>query len=360
MGDAYEKVKNFSALHIKKEKKMFKEYCHIENSYQEKLINYLMFNCAANMKCVCTVKIDGSNFQVGVDENDNVWFGSRNREIQPNEDFQNWQRPIERMNVVSKIRQIKAELGAKTVLIYGELCGGLYRHPEVAVVKDAVRIQGRIDYSPDNQWIVFDALVDDKYMNQLQLQELCKRYELPFVGIKFIGTLDECLKFPCEFNDTTGHDLWGLPIIENNTAEGVVIKSVEDVRLPNGSRVIVKNKTPKYKERIRETKKNSQPGVNELEAEWLAKFEEYFTESRVYSVVSKLGNKFDFGTLMKGFVHDVITDFREDYKDELVPLENSMDPKDFSFDKIVKFATKNAVQTVRPVWLKVMADVDIK
>lgn len=333
---------------------MFKKYGHIENMYVEKFIDYLKSMGMMTVPCVCTVKVDGANFQAAVDENDQVTFGKRTAELSDVEQFNRWQNVMEKLDVKNKLFQIRNELGAKNLIIYGELCGGLYRHPDVPIVRDSVRIQGRIDYSPDNEWIVFDILYDEKYLNQLKLQEICKTYNLPCVPIKFQGTLEECINASCEFVDTTGHDLWGYPIIENNVAEGVVIKSIEDVRLPNGERLIIKNKNPKYKERIKETKKNAKPGLNNLETEWEAVFEEYLTESRAWSAVSKIGTVKDFGSLMKAVMADAEEDWRSDYEDELTELERSTDPKDFSFDKIRKMATKKAVIVVRPVWLQIM------
>ena len=330
----------------------FEKYNEIENTYNDKLIEKARFNGLGNIECICAVKIDGANFQAGINENDEFFVGTRNQELSVNSDFSNWQNVMKKYDVERKIRKIKAELGASKLIVYGELCGGLYRHPDVPKVPNAVRIQGRVDYSPDNEWVPFDIKADGKFISQDEVKRLCDEVGLLSQQVVFRGTMEECLKFDPVFQDTTGNYFWGLPLIENNVAEGVVIKPVNAVFIGE-SRIIFKNKTPKFKERIRKTKEeNKSNGLNELEQTWLDKILEYINESRVYSALSKLSGKVEFGTLMRAVIDDAMSEFRKENGDELDAVERSTDPKDFSWKNIGKQLSTETIKVVRPIFLK--------
>jgi len=247
--------------------------------------------------------------------------------------------------------------------VFGELCGGLYRHQDVQRVKEATRVQGRVDYSPDNEWIPFDLLLRDPeqcksmVLNLDTLAKLCKQVGLLCEIEEFRGTLRECLERSPVYIDDTGQRLWSLPLIEGNVGEGFVVKPIEAQWLPNGSRVIVKSKNPKFKERIRASKAQSlelKGKLNELEEKWLETLSEYMNESRVMSAVSKLGEitKDSFGDLMREACTDALSDFKKDNGEELEKLQRSMDPKDFDFSKITKAFNRVASAAVREVFLR--------
>ena len=321
---------------------MFKNYGHIENLRD--------FEEMPSMEAVATVKIDGANFQIGVDENGKLFTCSRNRQLTAGEDFCGSLRVIEKMDIEAKLKSL-----GKPVRIYGELCGGLYRHPAVAPVKGAVRIQGRVDYSPDNEWVPFDAELDGRWLSQYELAELCDRLDLPCQEIYFRGTFAECCKIEPTFQDTTGNRLWGLPLIDGNVAEGLVIKPVEYCVDRRGNRIIVKNKNVKFKERIRATKEKTK-GVDltEPEKRWADVLQEYYTESRAWSVVSKLGeNERDFGSIAKAMLADAWEDFIHDNGEAFETDVRTIDPQELDIDKMKKSIAKIASDAVRPVFLKI-------
>ena len=169
----------------------FSKYCHIENTYQESLLKKALWEGLGKTECVCAVKVDGANFQAGIDKDGRFFIGSRNNELPADENFSGCQEVLKRYDVERKLRKLLRELGCESILFYGELCGGLYRHPEVPIDKGAVRIQGRVDYSPRNEWIVFDAKVDDKFFSKDRLAELCEKEDFHCKEIIFRGTLQE-------------------------------------------------------------------------------------------------------------------------------------------------------------------------
>ena len=333
-----------AAMHKKEAFEMgFVPYPHIEQTWKIERIP-----CSLDVECVAAVKIDGCNFQAGVDEQGRFFTGTRNAELKPDDEFYRWQHVMEKLGVEEKLRSLKVPC-----TLYGELCGGLYRHPDVKRVDGAVRIQGRVDYSPDNEWIPFDLTLNGSVASQDKLAEVCRDLGLPCQEVKFRGTLHECLELSPVFLDETGHRLWGLPLIDGNVAEGLVIKPVECIFKPNGERVVFKNKNPKFKERIRKTKselKSLNGGLTAYEEKYAAQLEELCTASRAASVLSKLV-KPSFSDAMAAFMADALDSFYEELSDEDRAEMNSVDPKELDMKKVRKHVGKPAADVVREAWL---------
>ena len=330
----------------------FEKYGEIENTYSSKLPEKALLAGLGGVECICAVKVDGANFQAGIGADGVFFTGTRNRELKPDEDFCGWQRVMAKLDVERKLREVKAMLGCSEVIMYGELCGGLYRHPDVPQVREAVRIQGRVDYSPDNEWVPFDLKADGKYVSQDLLQKLCSDVGLPCQQVVFRGTLEECLKFDPVMQDTTGQHFWGLPPIDGNVAEGVVVKPVEAVYL-GCSRVIFKIKTPKFKERIRRTKAViADAGLTDVEKSIVERALEYVNEARVFSALSKLGTSVKFSQLTGEVIRDAMADFRKEAGGELEKLERTADPKEINWKKIGQRLSRETSEVVRPVFLR--------
>ena len=66
----------------------------------------------------------------------------RRRALGPGDGFCGWQRAVQRYGAEGKVRAVAGRLGAREAIMYGELCGGLYRHPGVRKVEGAVGVQG--------------------------------------------------------------------------------------------------------------------------------------------------------------------------------------------------------------------------
>lgn len=362
----------------------FKSYSEIENTYNEKFlakVRELHYGDPEHLY-MCFSKTDGSNFQCSIDEEDKFVVGSRSNYLERDTNFQGWQRAMKNEDVESRLRKMKEYIFENSdfnfgiaekkfcLTVYGELCGGFYRHPDVEKVKGAVKIQGRVDYHPDNMWIPFDILLRWTYKNEEETKEVkylltqtdvikyCEMVGLPHEQLLFKGTLDECLKYPVEFTDTIGNYLWHLPIIEGNIAEGVVIKPNVPMWMPNGQRVIFKNKNEKFKERKCKTPKEKKElkllTITEVKIFNYAR--EYITESRILSVVSKLGevNEKQFGVFLGMFLKDLWKDFDKDYADEVKHLEDTTEIEEFSMAKIKKYISKEVSDFIRPTFIKLL------
>lgn len=367
---------------------IFKSYNDIENSYNEKVIREIRSYGYDNPDIVygCFTKIDGSNFQCSIDENDNFVVGTRTRFLGRGDDFQGYERAMRSEDVENKLRKMKEyirthitavydyykpfEDGEQFVLtVYGELCGGMYRHPDVEKVNKAQRIQGRISYHPDNKWVPFDIVISSRenvsdgswryYLDCDKVKFLCDMFDLPCQIEKFRGTFDQCLNYQNDFIDDTGHILWGLPVIEDNITEGVVIKPIKGLWFRNHDRVVLKNKNDKFKEKMNKghskTVKEIVP-LTEFEKKYFDILQQYITESRLYSVISKVGTVTEksFGMIAGLFTKDALDDFKKEYEDQIKELEQQTDVDQFNFKNVQREFSKMCVEFIRPTFVKML------
>ena len=128
------------------------------------------------------------------------------------------------------------------IQVFGEFFGGGYK----GYKSTESRIQKGIDYTPNHEFYAFDILVgyengEFKYLGVDECNNLFETFGLFYNKELFRGTLDECLAYNPIFISTIGPRL-GYPEIEDNFAEGVVIKPVTPLYFANGERIIIKNK----------------------------------------------------------------------------------------------------------------------
>lgn len=360
----------------------FKKYSEIENTYRCDYIQKVRDMNFDNpeIKYACFTKIDGSNFSMILDENDNFLCAKRTA-ILSNEEIPKFSRAdavIENMNIAEIMKEMKTYIKEKyaneisfinsdkfIIHLYGELCGGMYRHKEVEPVKGAAKIQGRVSYHPDNIWICFDGYVSNAtqrcrfYFNVDQLKDICSKFKIPYQIEKFRGTFDECLNYPNDFNDDTGNILFGLPLIENNITEGVVIKPIKPLWFNNGERVILKNKNERFKEK-KNVKSNDvkQPDpLNEKEEEVLTRFYECITISRFMSVCSKEQptSEKEFGKVLGLFMKDITDEVLKENQSFNDWIEN----KEIDFKRISKISQRSAVEFIKPLFFNYLMSVNV-
>ena len=356
--------------------KVFKSYTDIENSYNEKFINQIKEHNfdSPDIEWVAEVKIDGSNFQCCLDAENNLVVGTRTRYLTRDAEFQGYERALRNGDVYNKLIKLKQLIAEQytehesiknnnfCIRVYGELCGGMYRHPDVEKVKGAVKIQGRVSYHPDNVWIPYDIEVMDEHENiilvckQSVVETLCNKVGLPFPVVIKRGTFDALIDLKNDFVDPTGNVLFDLPIIDNNITEGIVLKPDMPLRFGNGSRVMVKSKNDKFKERVKKEPKEPKELIpmNELELKYYNIMREYITESRVMSVISKIGtvNAKAFGMILGMFMKDLYKDFDKEYGEEVKNLEDTLSVDEFNLAKAKKELAKEAAEFIRPIFLE--------
>jgi Rnl2 family RNA ligase len=208
------------------------------------------------------------------------------------------------------------------VLVYGELFGGGYPHPEVAADPTVQPVQTGVWYTPRIAFAAFDVGVvregDEArvYLPHDEAAALCHDAGILHARPLLRGTYAAAIGFPLGF-PTTLPALLGLPPIgPSNKAEGVVLKPARPVPLRDGRTVrpVVKRKIPEFAEDARfhgAEKWAARPapaGAREaLEHEASA----LLTEARLAAAVSKVGR------LSAARVEEVVALIVEDLRAEL-------------------------------------------
>jgi len=336
----------------------WKKYPSIENSYRTKFVDKIKHFGYHNKEWCVTEKIDGQNFSFIILKN-HVKMAKRSDIIEQDElkNFPGMQNYLDnnRENLRSIFNTLLMEDPTiNTVIVYGENYGGKYIHPDVLNDNTAKKVQGRVQYIPNNSFIAYDLAVVTsetfKYINYDFATEVFRQVDIDYIPVLYRGTLDECLEYPNMFN-TKIPLLFRLPEIEGNVCEGVVVKPVEPLFFPNGERVILKNKNEKFSEKEKTVDK-VKVEVKDTEEVALVKenLTKFITENRLRNVISHLGSvgKKDFGVLMKEYSNDVLTDYSKEFEDELSTL--SKDDQKI----ITKWLAKESANLIRPRFLDIV------
>ncbi len=339
----------------------FKKYSEIDNSYQKKIINQIYENGFGNndIEYVVTEKVDGANFSVTIDENNKCYYAKRTQFLEYDDTFYSYEYMLAREHLEEKARKIKEILNIDALTIYGELAGGKYIHPDVKSEKISA-VQARIQYAPFLFFYAFDIVIvkdeQRKYLNENEFDQLCKEVNLTRSIVIYKGTFKECLEISPEFESKVP-SMFNLPPIENNIAEGVVIKPIYPLWFNNGSRVIIKNKNQKFAEKMKcktgKREKFQKASMTDIEINIFNKLLEYRTESRLYSVLSKIGNitNKDFGKILGLFIQDLLNDFNKENLEEVKILQEQNDINQFNFKKIMKKLQENIKDWIRPFFI---------
>jgi hypothetical protein len=117
----------------------------------------------------------------------------------------------------------------KLIKIYGEYYGGVYPNVETSFKP----IQKEIVYTADLAFEAFDLFYEntdgsEHIANYKLAVELFEKAQLPYAHILAEGTLKELMsKLNAETFESTIHVKHGLPKVDNNFAEGYVLKPAE-------------------------------------------------------------------------------------------------------------------------------------
>lgn len=336
----------------------FKKYSSIENHYRDNYINYIIEQGLDDVQWVVTEKAHGSNFQFATDGT-NVKCGKRSEFLNDNDNFFNWETIYDKyheaiMNIFTAIKQKHSD--TIQITIYGELYGGYYKCKDIKDVPNASKVQKGVCYCPHNDFIVFDIyrFINDTskglWMNFIDVIDLCKTYGLMILEPLFIGSFKKALEYPNEFESNI-YKYHNLPMIENNIAEGIVIKPIISKHFHSGERVIIKSKNTKFAENVGSPRLPKQPEIYSEDAmNHINKMKLLVSENRLRNVLSKFGlvtNK-DFGKILSLLIADIIEEYLKDNPDTY----NSMG-KTYK-KQVTKMITKMAAELIRPNFLNII------
>ena len=306
---------------------MFKKYSSIENTFRKEFLDKIKEHGYWDETYIVQEKVHGANLSFWTTDGVEFVAAKRTGILEPDENFYNFKQVLE--EIKPKLQGIWKDIKSdyndlKEMAVFGELFGGNYPHPEVKKVGSAIKLQQGIYYSPRNMFYAFDILINgEKYLDVEYANKLFEKHGLLYAKTLFSGTLEECLKYPNDFDSVIPAQL-GLPEIKPNICEGVVIRPARYLKFNNNTRVILKNKNEKWAETIKPKRKARKPvklpeNVVKLQDAIL----NYVTENRLSNVISKIGEVSieDFSQVISMFNRDIIEDFKKDYHKELEELD---------------------------------------
>ncbi len=274
------------------------------------------------------LKIHGANFNVSMtsDKDSDMRFGRKLDFITEGEGFYRYEEAVEkyRENFKKFYNFLKRYHTFDQLTLYFELFGGSYNHPEVKRHPHASRVMKGVNYCPHNDLYLFDIKLDNMFMNKTFVSIAVNGFG--FIGNRplFQGSYRECMEYPNEFLDPI-YKLFGLPAIDDNTCEGVIVEPETPKFFGNGDRVILKNLGPRFKEKSRQRKVTKVKEPHEWSEEGLREIEVivmYITDNRLRNILSHFGRvkDNDFGKILGMFSKDTLEDYMKDQEESFESL----------------------------------------
>ena len=183
-------------------------------------------------------------------------------------------------------------------------------------------MQPGISYSPEHDFMAFDILVFNKdYPKWVDVIDIPKYLEkdVKSVPVYSKGTFDEV--FGVNINiDSTIPELLGLPKLEKNLIEGMVVRPNSNLRNANGDRLIIKKKNETFMEtnigkEPKEKKVKEEKPLDPAIAPFVEELDKYTNENRGESCISKMPDEKDRNKLKTEIIKDIMTDAgKDEYK----------------------------------------------
>lgn len=206
----------------------FKKYNSIENSYQEDFIKSIIEQGYGDLEYVVQEKVHGANLSF-ITDGQNIISAKRVELINDNEQFFNSQQVQNKYKdkILALFTEVSEQFNAKTLTIFGEIFGGGYPHKDIPKDDNAKLVQRGIYYCPINDFFAFDILLDNnQYLDVENVSELFEKHGFVYAKTLFKGSLKDCLLFSNDFKTTIPKE-YGLPQIDGNICEGVVIRPIK-------------------------------------------------------------------------------------------------------------------------------------
>ena len=313
----------------------FKKYSSIENTFDKGFIETIIIEECDKQEFVVQEKIHGANVCLTTD-GQTVKFGKRTGFVEDKEKFYDYEELLEKYTpkaktIFSIVKEKIPDLQSLTV--FCEMFGGKYPHPDVTNSNKTMLIQKGVYYCPYHEFYAFDLYVflgdTGRFLTVDEANDFFEKGGFFYAKTLFRGSFSECLKYPNDAPSKISEWL-GLPPIEDNVCEGVVIRPVTPAYLSSGSRVLLKNKNARFAEKKaikkRAPKLFVEPSYSEDLNKMLLVVEQYITENRLNNVVSKIGHisvPKDTGKLIGLFSKDILDDFLKEHSSNYNLLEKS-------------------------------------
>ena len=290
----------------------FIKYNTVENSYQEKFMDRIIREEKTSGSWIVTEKIHGANFSFWYDGT-KFRMAKRTAWIADDENFFGIQ--DSKKYLISCVKELYGRFkGRDYIAVFGEVFGGTYPHPKVPSFPKAKKVHKKgVFYCPHNDFMVFDIKVDGQFLDFIDMQMYCEQVGLRFIRAEFEGKFKECLKHKNDFLSGIYKE-YDLPPIDDNICEGIVIRPNKTQFVFTHSRVMLKSKNERYKEKAKEKKPR-------VKIELVGKVKDIadgmfsmVTKNRYDAVVSKIGEVKirDFGKLQGLMMKDIHDEVMKD------------------------------------------------
>lgn len=204
---------------------------------------------------------------------------------------------------------------AATITIYGELAGGRYPHPEVPAAPGVDPVQTGVWYAPDLRWLLFDATIESArgrhWISDQALRKAASTAGLACVPLLACGALAKLQELPSAFPSRVPA-LFGLPALDDNLAEGYVLKPAGAWRDQQEPRPLAKVKQKNFAEdeRFEGARPYLAPpeGAAGVPARLLAQATALLTPARAAAAVSKTGPRTPADPLAREITRDVLAE----------------------------------------------------
>lgn len=311
----------------------FKKYSSIDNAITRDFMERVWAEMPEDLEWVVQEKVHGANTSFLCDGED-VKFAKRTSVLSEDDKFYDFQSMLEayKTRVLSLFRRIcDTHPSVSAISVFGEMFGGRYAHDGISAVKGITLIQKGVNYTPVHEFYGFDIYVFEGetgyYLAVDEVNSLFEAEGFFYARTLMRGSLAECLKYPNAFQSKISQWL-GLPDIDDNICEGVVIRPVTPQYLKNGSRVLIKSKNARFAEKKSVKVRNKLftepvPYSDSLKV-LLPELEAYVTENRLNNVISHIGEVSlpkDFGKIMGMFSKDILEDFLKEHGGEYTALD---------------------------------------
>ncbi|MGH1517132.1 RNA ligase family protein [Chryseobacterium sp. JK1] len=316
----------------------FSGYEKMPDSLKKTGLNEKDLSNMDKLKWVATEKIHGANFSFSYEEG-HLRYSKRRDYLSWNDDFFGFQLVVSKLEdaVLRLFEHVSNTVAGNQYILYGELFGGKYPHSEVEITnKNLQAIQTGVYYAPDIHFCAFDIAVVDEAGNKSYLDyetviSYAEQFGVPYVKPLFIGKFNEAVNFNIRINSPIPKEL-GLPELEHNLIEGIVVKLYQKDHFLFSKRPIIKIKNPEFEEeeKFHQAEKWSfVPNISSKSEDLsfiTSEIKTYVSPNRLESVISKVG-ALDFNNpqrileIQKEFLQDVLTDFNENNSDLLTELK---------------------------------------
>jgi Rnl2 family RNA ligase len=260
----------------------FSQYSSIENSYRDKEIEQVRSHGFDKVEWVATEKVHGANF--GLWPIDGQVRPSKRSSFADGA-FYGCQAIVE--GLTPKI----LSLG---FAVYGEIFGS--------------GIQKGVDYG-GKRFAAFDIWTGENFLDYDDFVALCDKHGIERCVEIARGNFDDLLAIDPAFPTK-------MSVVEGcvDIAEGFVMKPIKAVRLGNGSRVILKKKSPGFSEQSRGPKVKVEVILTENQQELLDNAVTYVTMAKLDCVLSKMDDP-KFPEVLGAMLQDIYEELGKDAVD---------------------------------------------